>query len=513
VAWDARTRDEIADTGLADHAARAEDADRPIDVRAHAPAWTFWQALALILESQEFQLDDLSKQFLPDTASTTNLDRHGAVEGVARLAATPAVLTLEVSGTPSVAVTFGSATLTGPNGAVYAPSKFSDGTGGSVALDGSGKATAYATARTAGIDGNQPDLTTLTWSAPPADSNDTALVTATFAAALEQELDGPYALRILARRQERPASGNRADWVAWATDVTGVADAVVYPRLHATYGVDTLGAVTVLPLGPAQGDSPTNTRIVSGDTADAVAGYIEGTNDADGGVSDASLLIQRRPVTMRAGDYFVEPAASTTQDLDIQVTLAAARAAPFAYSAGDAVMASPTPTDTTFSINGDVTARYKPGGAPAAILAPVAPADYRGGYYQLTPTSVTYNSGAGRTDFVVPALPGAAVATRVVLPGLPEWAAMRTAAFNLFDQLGPGDTSPASRWPGQESRLRSTLYQSALVAMLVAQYDDDGALHCGVNGVLNAVVVTPAGDIVPSAKTIVELGVLLVRPA
>ncbi len=512
MAWDSRTRDEIAATGLADHAARAEDAGRPIDTREGAPYWLLWQALALILESQESQLAALAGEILPDTATHAFLLRHGAVEGLPPDPGSAAVLTITVSGTPSATVTFGSATLTAPNGAVYVPSANPDGTGGSVVLSGGGTATAYATARVAGVDGNQPTATLLAWSGAPANSDPTALVAATYAAAVDAEADGPYALRILARRQERPASGNRADWVDWITQVDGVADAVVYPLLHGTYGTNTLGAVTALALGPAQGDSITNTRIIGGTpgaTLTDIEGYIEGTLDAAGGTT--GTLAQLRPVTMRTGDYVVEAPAVAAQDLDIQVTLAAAYAAPFIYSAGYVVLGAPTPDATTFSLVGNVTTAFAPSGTPVAILVPVTTGVYRGGYYKVTPISVDYD-GSTNTDFVVPTLPGAPVVGRAVLPAPPNWADIRTAMFALFDGLGPGDTSPdASRWPGQETRLRSTLYRSAIAAALVAQYEANGALDAGVAGVLNAVIVTPGGDVTPAAKTISTLGILKVH--
>jgi hypothetical protein len=452
------------------------------------------------------------KEILPDQATTAYLDRHGAVEGIAREPATYAVEQVEVSGTPSATVTFGSETLSAPSGVRYTPSANVDGTGGSVVLNGSGKATAYARAQTAGTAGNAPALTVLNWSNAPANANPSVTVIAITSPGVDTEADADYAARIISRRQERPASGNRADWADWPLGVTGVADAVVYPRLHPTYGVDTLGAVTVLALGPAQGDSPTNARIIGGTPGAvlaSVAGFIEGTLDKDGGTTGTRK--QLRPVTMRGGDYAIEAPSVSAQDLDMQVTLAAAFASPFAYSAGYVVLASPAPSAATFSLVGNVVSVFMPGSQPLPILVHIGTGAYRGGYYFVTPSSVVYD-GVANTDFVVPTMPAAAVAGTVVLPGLPNWSQIRAGIFAHFDQLGPGDTSPASRWPGEETRLRSKLYRSALVADLVAQYDARGALKAGVAGVLNAVVVTPGGDVAPAAKTIVTLGTLLVRP-
>jgi len=511
MSWAPRTRTEIRDSLLADWAARALAASRPIIVDTGSYAWLLAGAIALIVEAQEAQLDALARELLPDTATTTFLDRHGALEQVTRVAATRAVLQLTLTGTATKTIAFGSSTLLSSDGTVYTPSANADGTGTGVTFDGSGNATAYATAQLTGSAGNLAVGTTLAWSSTPTFANPTGTVAAISVTGTDRETDASYAVRIIARRQERPASGNRADWAAWTTAVTGVDDAVVYPLLHATYGVNTLGAVTVIPLGPAQGDSTTNTRIVSGTITTRVANYIEGTVDADGNAVAAAAQVQLRPVTMASGDYSIEAATGSSQNLDLTVTLAGDYAAPFAYVAGYVVLA--TSTASFIKIAGNHTASGTGEFTTSRdILVNVGTANYRGGYYQTRPTAVSYNGGTGNTELTVPAMPAAPTVGSTVMPGLANWADIRTALFTLFDALGPGDTSPAARWPGEDSRLRATLYRSAIAAALVARYDADGALQAGVAGVVNVVVNTPVADVTPAAKTIVTLGTMAVHP-
>jgi hypothetical protein len=486
--WDPRTRDEIRDTFLEDWAARAEDAGCPILITEGSYAWFVGSALALILESQEAQLHALAREILPDQSSTAFVDRHGGVEGLPREAAVAAVLAVTLAGTAFATVTFGSATLTAPDGTVYTPSELADGTGPSVTLDAGGAGTAYATARVAGTAGTQAAGTTLAWSSAPAGADPTVVVASTSTAGTAIESNGAYALRILARRQERPATANRADWVEWARAYDGVDDAVVYPLLHPTYGVNTLGAVTLVPIGPVQGDSPTNTRT---DMASLVVGL--------GGTINVFA-----PATVPPGSFVIEQPGTVAQALELVAEFATAYAPPFAYSAGYLVVA--TSTATVVKVAGNLTTTFAAG---RSILVNVGTVVYRGGFYKTAITSSSFDGT--NTLIVVPTLPDVPTVGTIVHPAPANWSEIRTALFTLFDNLGPGDTSPACRWPGEETRLRSKLYRSAIVAALVAQYDATGALYRGVPGVLSVSVTTPGADVTPAAKSIVVLTTLSVH--
>ncbi len=495
MAFDARTRDEIRDSYLTDLAARYAERGKTVDVSRFSHEWMRAEALATIVSLFEYQASKLDKEILPDQASYT-LNRHGEVEGMPRDAAVSAVLEVAVTGTPSATLTLTGTTMTATDGVTeYTISENADGTGTSVALDGSGNGTVYATAVEAGEDSNLPDGSILAWSSPPTGANPTGEVTDTTVDGADEESDADYAARIIARRQERPASGNRADWKDWVEAVTGVTTAVVYPLLHPTYGTDTLGAVTVLALGPVQGDSADNTRIVSGALLTTIAGYIEGDNDVDGdAVTDGTQL---RPVTIKADAYTIEAATEEVEDVELTIVLASAYAAPWTYNAAYLVLASPAPTTTSFALAGDLTAVLQPGASVLSILVNVGTGDYRGGYYQVTPTSVSYNLIANKTTVSVPALPAAPPSGFAILPGLSNWSSIRTAVLDYFDSLGPGDTSPACRWPSEETTLRATLYRSALAGDVT-----------DVAGVLSCTVTDPAANVTPAEKAIVTLGVL-----
>lgn len=483
-----RNRSAIRDAFLTNLSARYTAIGQTLLTMRGSDDYMRADTLAVVLEGLEAQAYQQTQEILPDQAQST-LERHGYVEGVERIAAVKAVLTVRVTGTPSASITVTSQTLQTAEGLTYEIT-----TASPFSLNGSGYADILARCLTAGTDGNQASSTVLTWTSTPTNLNPTATVQSTTTAGVAEESNEAFARRIIARRQERPASGNRSDWRDWATSVTGVSDAYVYPLMNPSGTTGVYGCVTVVALGPAQGNNTTNTRILAGAAITRIMGYLEGTNDVDGGTTGD--LKQLRPVTIKQGDYTIEAASTSSQAVTIEIVVSNANAFPFAYSAGYLVLASPTPTTTTFSLNGDVTSAFSAG---KYILVYVGTSNARGGYVMRKITSATF--AAGKTAIVLDtACPAAPPDTEIVYPAPANWESIRDAVFDYFDALGPGDAaSPSQRWPSEDSQARATLYKSALGAAAL------------VSGVVSATVTTPSSDVTPAAKTIVVLTRLIVK--
>ena len=80
--------------------------------------------------------------------------------------------------------------------------------------------------------------------------------------------------------------------------------------------------------------------------------------------------------------------------------------------------------------------------------------------------------------------------------------------LDYFDALGPGDTTPPSRWPEESVEARATLYRQGLAADVITGMQSPPV----ATGVLSCTVTTPAADVTPAAKTVVTLGTLIVTP-
>jgi uncharacterized phage protein gp47/JayE len=502
----ARTRAAIRDSLLADWSARYTANSRALDVSVGSDAYMEAEAIAVELELFEAQGSALDREILPDQATYT-LPRHGFVEGITQIPAVAAVLPITITGTALGSVTFTGRTVVSSSGIVYAVSANADGTGSSITLDGGGLGSAYATAQTKGATGNLPSGAILTWASAPTNASPTVTTSAVpQTTGADTESQAEYAARIIAHRQERPAGGNRADWQAWVTaPLAAGSDACVYPLLHPTYGTGTPGAVTVVALGPPQGTSTTNTRIVGGGSLTTIAGYIEGTNDVLGELTPLTG-VQLRPVTMASGDYSIEAATPDSQDVELQCVFGSAYAPPWTYNAGYVAVAGST--QLIILIATDLTGIFVAG---TKLLANLGTSNARGGYTIATVASSTYSAPNTHVTVTVGDLSVAPVTGSIIIPAPPNWAQMQAAVFDYFDALGPGDTSPACRWPSEEVRLRSKVYKSALAASVVQSIDNNGRVVCGVQGVLSASTVTPGSDVTPAAKHIVTLGVLSVH--
>jgi len=505
-----RTPAEIRDTLLgywsAEYAARGET----LLVAAGSDAYVLAGVIGVVQALVDQQGQQIARDIFPLSASDEGVARFGDQYGIAQRPATAAALSAQVTGA-SAATTYAipaGTQLSWTDGLLY------DVLDTSVTTDVSKHATITIRCSTTGSTTTRAVGDVLTFQSAPAGLNPTAPVTAVGTVGEDAESYQAWAARITARLQERPASGNRSDWAAWALSYTGtsIVDAYVYPLLQppaSTPGNGTanvLGCVTVVAVGPAQGDSTTNTRIVpandgvvrvDGGTLLRVVGYIEGDRTANGDLTTQGT--QLRPVTMAYGDYTVEAINTQPQNVEAVLTVTDANAFSFAYAS------SPGLSGTSDATHVVVSGNYGPGGvvdlSGLSVLVYIGTANYRGGYYRTTLGAGSYNGGTGLTTFEVDELPHAPVAPSFVYPATPCWEAIRAATFDYFDGLGPSDSSPPSRWPTQDAQGRSTLYRSALAGR-----------YTQTDGVLAASISTPGTDTTPSTwKTVLTLGSLLVH--
>lgn len=492
MSFTARTRAQIRDEFLAALSARYTAIGQALLTVVGSDAYMHADVLGLILEPLEAQALDTTNQILPDRATSTNLDRHGFVEGLSRQPATPATLQIEITGVPLAAWAAAGAVLLGTNGLQYTPVPNAS----PPLLDGAGKATIQAVCNTPGTQGNLAPGSTLTWSSTPVNLNSTAGVTGLDASGTDAETDASYAARIIERRRERPGSGNRADWIDWVVQTDAAVDAVDYPNFHDTLGANIPGAVSVRAIGPARTpqDSTVDTRVIGGVVGailTAIEGYIEGTHNAAGVLNGPGSGTQLRPVGIAQGNYRVRAIGVATQDVTAQIIEAAAFAFPWTFFAGATVAAYNDGTRelTLAALPPTLTANML-----IAVRVPTSGAVSRRGGFKIAKVL----SIAGLVLTLDRQLGvGSPIVGEPIRPEPANGELIRTAFFTYFDNLGPGDTAPASRYPTEEVKLRSTLYRSALAGDVT-----------DVQGVLSCVLTVPGADVTPAAFAVLDLGVL-----
>ena len=508
-----RSRDTLRDQLLAFWGIQYAATGQNLLTAPGSDAYNLAGAIGTMLEALEAQAEQTAHDILPDQASTEALNRHGYVDGIARVGTTvaqfDATVTNAVDGTVAVAGLL----------ATYADGSTYTVTSTNAVITG-GTGTIHLQAVLPGSASNRTAGQTLTFVSTPTGLNPTMTVQSGPVAGLDPESDASYAQRIIRARQERPASGNRADWRSWVEAFQGdaVATAYVYPLLAPPLSFPgdgtpaTLGSVTVVAVGPTQGDNLTNTRIVplhgtttrsAGQRLATIEAYIEGTASVIGLPADGTQL---RPVTMKPGSYCVQAINTTVVNLTMGCVMNAANAFPYGILAAPLVVSG---TATSLVVAGDASALS----GKRALIYPVVAAQ-RGVWESHVLGAANYDGM--NTTFNQTSDPmlagGAPQAGTTVSPAPPNYADLRTLMFAFFDALGPGDTTPASRWPVEHTGDRATCYLPALAAALmgVVTVPSTGAQH--ESGVLAAYTVLPGADVVPGPKTVVTLGEFLVLP-
>lgn len=217
----------------------------------------------------------LSQQFLPDTAETEWLDRHGNIWLGGRKAATYASGTVSLTGTANTVVPEGTQLFWSVEGIALQ-------TTADITL-GSGATEAPVVALTAGAAGNAAAATVIGVTTALAGLDGTATVVS-ITGGTDAETDDELRARVLFRIQQPPMGGDADDYVRWALEVPGVTRAWCSPLEMG------IGTVTV--------------RFMMDDlrvTSDPATSGFPTTDDI---AAVQAHLDLKRPVTVQ--DFFVE---------------------------------------------------------------------------------------------------------------------------------------------------------------------------------------------------------------
>ncbi len=237
---------------LTDYANQIPGADVSAGSDIYVKACALASALWGIYQQQKWVV----RQIFPTSADSAELERHASLRGLSRNPASKASGTVTLTGTNGVVVNAGLSLKTAEG--VY----FTTTAGGTVA---NGILDVAASAKEGGISGNIAAASALTVQDPPAGVASGASAKTAFTGGEDKEPDAALLARLLDVLRQPPAGGNAGDYKAWALEVSGVAEAYVFPL---RFG---LGSVAVVPLVSGSGSG----RIPSQAVVDAVKTHLD----------------------------------------------------------------------------------------------------------------------------------------------------------------------------------------------------------------------------------------------
>lgn len=185
----------------------------------------FLRVVSAILAMNETELYkygvERALQNLALTATGEDLDTIGTNYGVNRKSAVAAELRLLLTGTPGSPVSISTQWLGDANGLRYSQLA-------AVVISAGGDVLVSTQCQTPGVEGNLPDLSTLTIGAQLPGVSSVATVQATETDGLDRETDTSYRRRILNEIRTVGGGGNGVDYRTWAEEVIGVEAAFPY---------------------------------------------------------------------------------------------------------------------------------------------------------------------------------------------------------------------------------------------------------------------------------------------
>ena len=323
-----------------------------------------------------------------------------------------------------------------------------------------------------GAAGNLPFATPMAISGPAANITPTAIVMEQAAGAgLEDPV--PWARRIQGVKAERPGGGNRSQYQAWAEGMDDLG--ITIPTI---LGVD---RAFVYDLFRGLGTGDVVAQGVSGARHLSVARLTQLQNFvAPNPPTDAN------PGKAMLGGMDVKITDFIDQQQDVAITL-------FAGPGFGADWQGTLPIGAGSTLTRVVTLT-----SPIGIVVPGNRIAVRVGPDSLLEMQTVVGVDAGGIN-VSPGFDFAPLIGETVFPGSSLIIPVRDALLAMFDDLGPGDTNPPTRYPAP-----TTIAPAALeLALIIATVMD-------VKGVINMTIQAPILDVVPLAKTQVTPGKLTI---
>ena len=497
----ATIRDRALENWRARYLLRGED----FDITEGSDAYNELDALSLEFEGLGLGAQEAAHRVLLRFASGQDLDDFATDDGTARKPASRARRVVSVSGPASSTTLIAGATLSTAGGLRFSPINPTTGaTLTTITTDGAGAADMAFECTTSGTVGNVVSGSVLTWSTAPVGFSALGTIVAGASAREGENSEGDDSLRmrLLERRKERPASGNRADWRSKCLEVAGVGDVFVHPCtrpaqpppaafLDQQIRTDRPGCVVVIPVNPppaadgyvqnaegtlGAGLDPAYSRRPSQALCDNVAAFIEGTQDAAGNALTGAAQNEWYPATMFRESCGIVRAARVLIDVTIQVRVA--NDALFSFVGTRTITSVTDATHITLSSgagirSGDKLALLYPldGGGQRSVI--------RGGWAIVEVAVIAGNDVALATSLPTTAgLVGAAVRSDPKV-----WDAVRRAVLKYFDAFGSGDVTT----PGRSSRFPPTSWgapDTIVPARILS-------LALGVDSVVDAAVTEP----------------------
>ncbi len=514
----------IRDRALANWRARYLARGEDLDITEGSDAYNELDALALEFEGLALGAQEAAHRVLLRYASGQDLDDFAGDDGTARRPATAARRDVTLSGPASAVTPVAGATLAHVNGARFRPINPSTGAAlTSIETDGDGAATVTVECVSPGSGGNVVG-SALTWSTAPTGFASTATVVLAVPSrardGAEQESDAILRDRLLERRAERPASGNRADWADWVGQVAGVSRGFIIPRAIRwgsgpfNWILERHGSLVVLPVGlsPAEGSyaqlpdgtlgqgvSPFYSRLPSDGLIANVRGFVDGTLDANGNpVPDVD---QKQLYAATLDPDCIEIIAPEPLVVDVQVRITTDGAvAPWPWGITHAPERTVTASSTTTLTLDDATGIRR----DARIAVRLGAGYIRGHWWLARVLSVT-----GNVVTLSSTLPVAPAAGTPVRPDCGLWAAVRAAVLQLFDGLGVGDARLTSGGPVSIKSGRYPRPPRALDKLFPSKITNVLSDIAGVEGVD---VTTPSAVVIPTVGGLIVPGNIRLSP-